>query len=45
MGKMKELEEKLEKMMQMNTLPTPSRTAFIPWIAIGCVYSEQGAEK
>lgn len=45
MGKMKELEEKLEKMRQMNTLPTPSRTAFIPWIAIGCVYSGQGAEK
>jgi len=48
MNKIKELEDKLkklEKMKQMNTLPTPSRTAFIPWIAVGCVYSGQGAEK
>jgi hypothetical protein len=45
---MKELEDKLKKlgkMKQMDTLPTSSRTAFIPWIAVGCVYSGQGAEK
>ena len=48
MGKMKELENKLKelkKLKLMNKLPTPSRTAFIPWIAVGCVYSGQGAEK
>jgi hypothetical protein len=48
MGKMKELEDKLkklEKMKQINTLPTSSKTTFIPWIAVGCVYSGQGAEK
>ncbi len=48
MDKMKELEDKLkklEKMKLINTLPTLSRTAFIPWIAVGCIYSGQGAEK
>ncbi len=48
MGKMKELEDKLktlEKMKQIDTRPASSKTAFIPWITVGCVYNGQEAEK
>ncbi|CAG9931432.1 conserved protein of unknown function [Candidatus Nitrotoga arctica] len=45
---MKELENKLKELKTlklMNKLPTPGKTESNTWIAVGCVYSGQGAEK